>query len=123
MAARRGALTGLQQAAIECRTFGHQWEVVRDDTPAPFGRRVTAVCGRGCGKRRSDLISRFGDLLARSYNAPPDYKYTGEQMTRADWRVEYLNTISPGWQKGVREPEPDLRVVKGSTRKGRRSSA
>jgi hypothetical protein len=69
--------------------LGHSWFDYDDDGEVPMdGTPLALRCDR-CGTGRRDIIEDgTGELLRRSYDYPPGYRYgSGERPTRNDFRV------------------------------------
>jgi hypothetical protein len=80
---------------VKCRTIGHAWDDITGSVaPHQFtfldGARVYFQCIR-CTTKREDIWSRVtGDLMARQYTYPADYKITGDMPSRPEFRLMYL---------------------------------
>jgi hypothetical protein len=79
---------------VRCRTLGHAW----DDVPVPSNEvmpgeaQIWLRCIH-CHTIRKDRIGvRTGYLAGRSYDYPPDYQLSGEDLpTRDEWRLTLLD--------------------------------
>lgn len=86
-----------QDEYVRCRTYGHAWyEIFPNLGPPPTGWRLCLRCER-CGTVRHDIVGYAGDVQARYYDHPDDYKYsgtTGEDPWRRDeYRQELFKLI------------------------------
>lgn len=84
-------LVAMDQAYVECRTFGHAWyqhegNVQNGVTP------VLLRCERCTTVRYDEYGSNTGDLVSRSYQYPDGYKNATatKGKTKSDWRLSFL---------------------------------
>lgn len=65
-----------------CRTLGHAWDDFipgpGDPKPAPWGRGFSLRCDR-CTTQRHDAFDSRGELSARKYIWPKDYKLAADE--------------------------------------------
>lgn len=85
---------------VRCRDIGHVWEVTveRVDDQGHYVRTLT--CYR-CSTNRTDQVSKFGDLIGRSYQHSEDYLMPrgtgGVRYGKAFWRgLTYLVASKKG---------------------------
>jgi hypothetical protein len=76
-----------------CRTLGHAWFDVDSDWKTDLGGTPLTVRCERCMCERRDTISRTtGDLVARNYYYPEQYKMTAlETPSRADFRLMLIS--------------------------------
>lgn len=72
---------------VRCNTIGHAWfDYDNSDWVPTFGDPLVLRCER-CGSERRDSIGTAGQVVARHYLHPADYKYgRGAKPTRAEFR-------------------------------------
>lgn len=103
-----GRLSRLDDEYVKCRSWGHEWD---DFMPlrrrAGWGTLLSLRCSR-CGTERHDTIDAQGDLSAREYKYPENYKAAGtrqgDRITAAELRREVLHRI--------RKPQPSTRRLR-----------
>ncbi len=71
-------LNDLEEAFVECRTYGHAWERQKDSRAETNGEAALTLRCTRCGMTRSDIFSTTsGGLFGRSYKQPEGYKMAG----------------------------------------------
>lgn len=79
----------------KCRVWGHAWEdfIPHGKRPAGWGSRFSLRCVR-CTTERHDVIDSLGDLSAREYVYPDDYKMAKDETpTRQALRLDLLGDL------------------------------
>ncbi len=74
---------------VDCRTFGHAWDrtVPKDARVMSSKYTLTLRCTR-CGCVRSDGLDQWGQLDARYYDYPDDYRIPRDDMpARSELRL------------------------------------
>jgi len=61
------------QSYMECRTLGHQWDIIPAEKPGVFGDPLWCRCLR-CAMVRMDEVGGGGKLIKRRYDQPDGYK-------------------------------------------------
>lgn len=80
-----------------CRAVGHSWQNFHAAKGPSFGIGVDFICS-SCGTTRHDIVSPHnGELLARYYRYPDDYKT--DKTTKSEWRKAWLKTL----KRSIRE--------------------
>jgi hypothetical protein len=65
----------LPQDFLDCRSLGHAWSQHATDEKPPAGCAILAYHCLRCGSIRTDTVSgKYGELLARNYKLPPNYR-------------------------------------------------
>jgi hypothetical protein len=77
---------------VRCRTFGHSWDDIPVTEPHPDGHSFWLRCVN-CTMVRKDVFDRrYGELLHRQYEQPPDYSLAmDETPTRNDFRLRLFD--------------------------------
>ena len=74
-----------------CRAIGHSWSPLHVEKAPSFGISVDFVCIT-CTTVRRDIISPHnGELLARYYTYPENYKT--EATSKSEWRKTWLRSM------------------------------
>ena len=107
-----------QSGFDRCRALGHAWYETEADRTPPFGFYFWTAC-ESCGTIRKDIRNRWGDLLARSYEYPDDYKDT-EGHTRQDWYARLMAPRLPDVTATEKKLGRDLDALKERLREARR---
>jgi hypothetical protein len=74
---------------IQCKTIGHQWEEIPYTGEIQWDGDPLLLRCLSCHSERLDYIDSLGGLVHRGYDPSPEYKKV-LTMSRAQWRVEYL---------------------------------
>jgi hypothetical protein len=72
---------------VECKTYGHSWDEYnpRDSNMNGYPYRLTLRCTR-CTMTRHDFLDRQGELQARRYYRPENYR-NESKITRPKLRL------------------------------------
>ena len=94
-ALRGGDRTGIDQAMLRCRIYGHAWdEFYPDDLGTPlYGWRLSLRCTR-CSTERHDVIDHIGQISMRRYIYADGYRIEKDETpTREAMRLDMFGRI------------------------------
>lgn len=81
---------------VDCRAIGHSWQSFHVEKKPSFGYAVDLLCAR-CSTHRRDILSITGNVIARVYTYPENYKMKG--VTKTEWREAWLRNLAKTTRK------------------------
>jgi hypothetical protein len=119
-------------AGVRCRTLGHSWDPIPVTEPPAYGVAIDLRC-EFCYTIRRDIVSRYsGQVMSRRYIYEEEYRTHDEGLTRSDWRVMWVDTLSDALRvigpigdeelDDAEDDEPAIRILAAAPTKGRKAS-
>jgi hypothetical protein len=100
-----GAIIPSNYEYLECRSFGHAWQMQDAPRTEPsWGYLAALVCSR-CGMERLDTIDLLGQISVRRYLQPEGYR-NPDHTDRAEYRIELMHQLTTkrlGTKRGRRK--------------------